>query len=256
MIIMSIIPIPAFKDNYIWLIQHQQFAVVMDPGDAQPVLNKLDQQQLTLTAILITHHHADHCAGISQLLQHQPVPVYGPALENIPHRSHPCSEANTIELFNQQLYLQIIDIPGHTSGHIGYYADGILFCGDTLFTGGCGRLFEGSANELYNSLNKLAVLPDETLIYCGHEYTLKNLQFALTVEPNNVFLQQRYQQTLALRAQHLPTVPAPLSLEKLTNPFLRAHLPHVKTATEQHCQQRLDTPVSVFEQLRIWKDQF
>lgn len=254
----DLIPIPAFKDNYIWLMRshNQQYAAIVDPGDAAPVLEALKQYQATLSAILITHHHWDHTNGINQLLEHYSVPVFGPANETIPGLTHPLKENDHIELPNLSLDLQVLDIPGHTKGHIAYYNQDSLFCGDTLFTAGCGRLFEGTAEQMLNSLTKLAALPGNTRVYCGHEYTQNNLGFAKAVEPENPDIAQRIAQVANLRAQNLPTVPSTIEEEKRTNPFLRCDIPAVINAVEQYAGHKLKNPVEVFVSLRKWKDGF
>ncbi len=254
----KILPISAFKDNYIWLItiEGKKNGIVVDPGDATPVLNALKTKQITLSAILLTHHHGDHTDGVKELLKHYPVPVYGPAHDNIPTVTHLLNDNDQINFPELNLSLRAIDIPGHTRGHIALANDEMLFCGDTLFTGGCGRLFEGTAEQLFTSLNKLAALPDNTAVYCGHEYTQNNLRFAHAVEPNNVDLQQRMITTKELRDANLPTVPSTILLEKKTNPFLRCHVPAVIKAAEQYAGHPLKDAVSVFACLRRWKDSF
>ncbi len=254
----KIIPVRAFKDNYIWLITHpnKKHALVVDPGDAVPVLTALKQLQLTPSAILITHYHWDHTNGIEKLLEHYPeLPVFGPTKE-MPGISNPVTGGDSLTWPELGLTFEVVDIPGHTLGHIAYYGHRIVFCGDTLFTGGCGRIFEGTASQLYQSLLRLAKLPDETNVYCGHEYTESNLRFAHAVEPHNPSLQQRIQDTQALRRKDLPTVPATLQLEKQTNPFLRCMIPEVKTAAENYAKQSLENPLAVFTALREWKNKF
>jgi hydroxyacylglutathione hydrolase len=254
----DITPISAFKDNYIWLIRNsnQQACVVVDPGDAEPVIATLQQTNLTLTAILITHHHRDHSGGINQLLARFSVPVFGPARETIVGVTHPLTENQQVNLLALNLHFNVINIPGHTHGHIAYYGHGALFCGDTLFTGGCGRLFEGTAEQMCHSLHKLAALPNDTDVYCGHEYTQSNLQFARVVEPSNTYLLKRIEQTQALRSKNLPTVPAKISAEKLTNPFLRCDIPTIIHAAEQQAGKKLKNAVEVFACLREWKNNF
>ncbi len=253
---MNIVPLQTFHDNYIWMIMHpgNNSCVVVDPGLADPVLLALHTQQLTLAGILITHHHWDHTNGIESLLAEHPVPVFGPATEEIPCITDPLREGDIIEINALDLRFHILDIPGHTRGHIAYYGHSLLFSGDTLFTGGCGRLFEGTAQQMHTSLQKLAALPEDTLVYCGHEYTQANLRFAQKVEPENLELRNRVISTQQLRMQNLPTVPALLSLEKATNPFLRTHLQTVKTAAEQFTGKDLKDPVEVFAAIRHWKD--
>lgn len=253
---LSIIPIPAFKDNYIWLLRKpSQFScVVIDPGAAAPVLNYLAEFSLTLSAILLTHHHVDHCGGVSELLQHYPVPVYGPADDAIAAITHPLAAGDSVNLAVLNSQFNVMHVPGHTHGHIAYYGHGLLFCGDTLFLGGCGRVFEGTPQQMYQSLCALAALPEDYLVYCAHEYTEANLRFARLVEPDNSFICERIRQAALLRGQGKPTVPAALRLEKMTNPFLRCHLPPVRTAVARHTGRFLEQPAEVFAALRSWKD--
>jgi len=222
--------IPAFSDNYFWLLHNQQQAVVVDPGAAAPVINKLQQHNLQLCAILITHHHADHTGGLSKLLQNAAVPVYGPANKSITNITHSLHQGDTVHISELDADFEILEIPGHTADHIAYYGDRRLFCGDTLFCGGCGRLFEGTPEQMYHSLQKLAALPSDTHVYCAHEYTLANLNFALSVDNENLQLQQRLRQTEQLRQSGLITVPSTLADEIATNPFLRCHTPALKQA--------------------------
>jgi hydroxyacylglutathione hydrolase len=255
---LSIIPIPAFKDNYIWLLinNKNQHAIIADPGDATPVIKQLETMGLILSAILITHHHADHCGGLDILTRQFSIPVYGPEAENIIHVNQPVREGNTVTIPHCDISFSVLDIPGHTRGHIAYYSPGMVFCGDTLFTAGCGRLFEGTAEQMYHSLSKLCQYPDDTLIYCGHEYTSANLQFAQAVEPTNNDILERIKATNSLRLQGLPSVPAPLALEKRTNPFLRCQVKEVIEAAEKQAGNSLNNPVSVFSTLRNWKNSF
>lgn len=257
---LNISPISAFRDNYIWLITQPDnpYAVVVDPGEAQPVLSTLAARQLQLAAILVTHHHYDHCGGVPTLLQHHSAPVFGPAHESVPMLdvNHPVTKTERVYIDPMKLEFAVLDIPGHTRGHIAFWGHGFLFCGDTLFTGGCGRVFEGTTDQMYESLTQLASLPNETAVYCGHEYTEANLKFAQQVEPDNQKLRDRLQQVTALRAQQLPTVPATLLLEKQTNPFLRCHLPTVKIAAEHYAGRKLQQPAEVFAVIREWKNSF
>lgn len=257
----SLTPLPAFNDNYIWLLEYAGHALVVDPGEAEPVIRVLQQRNLVLSAILITHHHGDHTGGINKLLRHAPdAVVYGPANENIPSRNVAVKQDETLHIAALNLTCKVLDIPGHTSGHVGYYSipDGcppLLFCGDTLFSMGCGRLFEGTPAQMVSSLGKLTSLPPATLICCAHEYTLSNARWALTVEPENPALLARYDQALQQRADHLPTVPTSLQTELATNPFLRTREPDVVHAVTAYAKTPLATPVDVFACLREWKNQ-
>ena len=254
---LTFIPIPALKDNYIWLIVHMNnhHCLMIDPGDAAPVLAILKTKRLNPIGILLTHHHRDHTGGVANLLKNYNIPVFGPAQEKIACVTNPVfNHHECISFETMQINLQVLKISGHTHGHIAYYGHGALFCGDTLFTGGCGRVFEGTMPEMYAALNLLAALPESTQIYCGHEYTAENLKFALMVEPKNIALQQRMKETTALRAANRPTVPSTLALEKATNPFLRCHQSSVKEAAQAHCGHHLLTPVMVFNILREWKN--
>ncbi len=249
-------PISAFKDNYIWVIHNQSHAVVVDPGEAEVVIAFLEQHGLTLCAILITHHHADHVGGNEALTQRYKVPVYGPAAEIIPCMSQAVREGNTIELKELALTLQVFDIPGHTAGHIAYYTESMVFCGDTLFGCGCGRLFEGTAAQMYTSLSRLGRLPPTTRVYCAHEYTLSNIAFALHVEPDNADLLARAATDRDHIAYQQPTLPSSIALELATNPFLRCHLPHFHRYAQQMSDQAVDSDVDVFSILRTLKNKF
>ncbi len=251
----KISPIPAYSDNYIWLIQfgdHQ--AVVIDPGDAAPVQKALQQQGLQLAAILVTHNHWDHVNGIEALLQHQQVPVYGPASRQTPGLSHPCIAGECIQI--NELNLEVMEVPGHTQDHIAFYGHQALFCGDTLFAAGCGRLLGGSAEQLYDSLKKISELPIDTYVYCTHEYTLSNLKFAQAVEPGNPQIMQRVATETEKRQQGRPTLPSTLRFELATNPFLRCQSDEVKTSAENFSAKTLPSPAQVFKTLRYWKDGF
>lgn len=253
----QIIPIPALKDNYIWLIVgSNQQAVVVDPGDAAPVLKTLNQYGLSLAAILVTHHHWDHTNGIDELLQHHSVPVFSSQQDKVSGVNHFVGQDDEVNLSKQGLSFRVIEIPGHTLGHLAYYGHGVVFTGDTLFTGGCGRLFEGTAEQMCTSLNKLKALPEDTLVYCGHEYTENNLRFALAVEPNNPHLLQRSNKIKELRSKNQPTVPATIEEEKQTNPFLRCEIPEVIKAAEKFAGRPLKNPVEVFTVIREWKNNF
>jgi len=256
----TIIPIPAFTDNYIWLVREGAFAAVVDPGDAGPVLAYLEREGLTLTAIVNTHHHGDHVGGNAALLARFAVPVYGPARETIPGRTHALAEGDEIAVPGPELALRVLDVPGHTAGHIAYVGASqqppVAFVGDTLFAGGCGRLFEGTPAQMSASLGKLAALPGDTLAYCAHEYTLANLRFALAVEPGNAALRERLAREQAKRDRGVPTVPSSIADERATNPFLRADIPAVAAAAETHAGRKLRDAVETFAVLREWKNTF
>lgn len=256
----SIIPIPAFADNYIWLLREDGKAAVVDPGDAAPVVAHLERAGLELAAIINTHHHGDHVGGNRALLARWPVPVFGPARESIPGVTCTLAEGDAITLPGIGLTLSVLDIPGHTAGHIAFVGQvsggPVVFCGDTLFTGGCGRLFEGTPAQMVDSLSKLAALPVDSRIFCGHEYTLANLRFADAVEPANVLLRQRRLREQAKRDQGEPTVPSTIAEELATNPFLRVDEPAVRAAAERHAGRVLPDRIAVFAEVRAWKNAF
>ncbi|MBA2352036.1 MAG: hydroxyacylglutathione hydrolase [Burkholderiales bacterium] len=251
---MKIVPLAAFQDNYIWLLRKGEHAVVVDPGDAEPVLSYLGHEKLRLAAIINTHHHRDHVGGNARLLDFFRVPVYGPRDEAIATLTHPLQAEDVIDFPELALHLTVLSIPGHTAGHIAYVGPGILFCGDTLFAGGCGRLFEGSPEQMVDSLNKLARLPAATQVYCGHEYTLANLSFARIVDPDNIELATREKAARALRAQNRPTLPSNIALENATNPFLRCTTPAVIASVNAYAGRTLAGATEVFAALRQWKD--
>ena len=255
-------PIPAFNDNYIWMLHmyDSKDVIVVDPGDAKPVEDKLEQEQLNLAGILITHHHFDHTGGISELSRHRSIPIYGPENQSIEGITHALSDGDTIEILGYPVH--IIATPGHTLDHISYYTEHgkngcpTLFCGDTLFVAGCGRLFEGTPTQMHKSLSRLAQLPGDTNIYCAHEYTQSNLRFALEVEPDNTTLLSQITNTSLLRKKNKPTVPTTLKQELATNPFLRSDQPEVVRAASQRASLKNPTPVEVFSVIRKWKDNY
>jgi hydroxyacylglutathione hydrolase len=257
--ILQATPVPAFKDNYIWLIHglHDPTRVAaVDPGDAEPVLAALEAQSLTLDTILVTHHHRDHTGGVGRLKDRFAVPVIGPAGETIPELTRSVAGSQRVALAELGLEFRVLDIPGHTRGHIAFVGAGAVFCGDTLFSAGCGRLFEGTPGQMLRSLNLLRELPGETRVHCGHEYTLNNLRFARTVEPENGEI-RRYMETAgALRSSGRPTLPSTMELEIGVNPFLRCREPSVQQAAERHAGRALDDEVAVFAEIRKWKDGF
>lgn len=252
----QVVPIPAFKDNYLWLIHNGTHAAVVDPGDAAPVLDYLTQHRLQLAAILVTHHHPDHIGGLALLTSKFDVPVYGPAGENIARLTHKLKEGDAITLPKLGSRFTVLDIPGHTAGHIAYLGDGRLFCGDTLFAGGCGRVFEGTMPQMRASLNKIKNLTGDTLVYCAHEYTLSNLKFARAVEPANAKLAAREETDKATRAANQPTVPSRIAVERDTNPFLRWDAPEVIATASQRLGKPNPDPDEVFTAIREWKNSF
>ncbi|MFB9133432.1 hydroxyacylglutathione hydrolase [Vibrio olivae] len=246
--------IPAFNDNYIWLIENnQQSCAVVDPGDAKPVLDYLEDNDLALDAILITHHHNDHTGGVAELVRHFPkAQVVGPKNDPVSSLNLSVSGGDQIELFGEVFF--VLDLAGHTLGHIGYVGDGKLFCGDVLFSAGCGRVFEGSMAQMHDSLSKLEKLPEETLVYCAHEYTASNVAFALAVEPDNQLLHKYRDEVNRLRAQNHPTLPTTIRQEKWINPFLRVDQPSVMKSVSNRTLKT--DPLSIFTALREWKNEF
>ena len=252
----QVTPIPAFQDNYLWLLDNGRTAAVVDPGDAEPVLRHLQTHQLALSAILVTHHHGDHIGGVADLLARYQVPVFGPAGEDIPDLTFRLREGDSITVPGLGLAFSVLDVPGHTAGHIAYVGNGMLFCGDTLFACGCGRLFEGTAAQMAASLAKLAALPGDTRVYCAHEYTLANIRFAEAVEPGNSALRERKVREIQKREKGIPTLPSSIALECDTNPFLRGTAPEVVAAAERAAGRKLRQPQEVFGALREWKNHF
>jgi hydroxyacylglutathione hydrolase len=256
---MQLIPLPAFSDNYIWLLQDQQRLLVVDPGDAAAVLNWMaERPSVQLDTILVTHHHADHTGGLLELVQATGALVYGPSLEKLPVTHMPVVGGD--KLTWGAMTLNVMDVPGHTLGHVAYWAQPahqapLLFCGDTLFSAGCGRLFEGSPAQMLDSLDRLSALPDDTRVCCAHEYTLSNLKFALAVEPGNAALQAYAAQCRLQREQLQPTLPVDLLTERAINPFLRIRQAAVRQRINEHGATVADD-VSAFAALRQWKNEF
>ncbi len=257
---LTITPIPAFSDNYIWALHDTSrgaSAVVVDPGDAAPVEMFLKRNDLELSAILITHHHADHTGGVAALTANRAIPVFGPANERIAGVTQPLREGDAVSLPQMlDATLGVIELPGHTLGHIAYVSREFVFCGDTMFAAGCGRLFEGTPAQMYASLAKLASLAPDTRVYCTHEYTLSNLRFALVVDPDNESLQRRAFDEKEKRERNAPTLPSTIQLEKETNPFLRCHTDALLTSASRFLSQRVVDPVAAFAAIRTWKDNF
>lgn len=257
---MVLIPLPAFADNYIWLLHHQHRALVVDPGDAQPVLQWLQSHPgVQLDRILVTHHHADHTGGLQALVQATGASVSGPAMEKLPVSCEAVSEGHAFEWGPWSWH--VIDVPGHTAGHVAYWGQAqgespLLFCGDTLFSAGCGRLFEGTAAQMLDSLDRLAALPADTRVCCAHEYTLSNLRFARVVEPDNTELARHESTCIARRSKGQPTLPATLGQELMINPFLRSRHAAVRRALQQLPGATSGDDAHFFGLLREWKNQF
>lgn len=255
---LSVLTVPAFDDNYLWLIHDGQDAVAVDPGDATAILAALEKHHLSLSAILLTHHHADHVGGVPGLLARFKVPVYGPRSPAIRTVTERVGEGDTITLAHPAVEFRVTEVPGHTLDHLAYYQAqaGWLFCGDTLFAGGCGRLFEGTPAQMSASLSRLAALPEETAVYCAHEYTLANLRFAAMAEPGNVELQERILREQAKRSRGEATVPSTIALENATNPFLRCREPAIvaQLITAGKLAASPVDPVESFRALREWKN--
>ncbi|QLG88632.1 hydroxyacylglutathione hydrolase [Chitinibacter bivalviorum] len=247
---LNISAIPIYEDNYIWVLHQGSKAIAVDPGEAAPLQAWLRQHQCTLEGVLITHHHGDHTGGLHALV-HADLPIYGPAA--IAHINRPLQGGESLTLLGENF--TVFATPGHTLDHLSYYGAGALFCGDTLFSAGCGRLFEGTAAQMFASLQQLASLPSETKLCCTHEYTLSNLRFALAVEPNNRALQTRYDQVCALRAAGQMSLPSTLAIELASNPFLRCEQAEVVAAARAH-NANIANAVDTFAALRQWKDHF
>lgn len=254
---MEIVRLRAFTDNYIWGLRHQGRLAVVDPGEARPVLDHLAHSGDQLSAILLTHHHNDHVGGVAELCAGRNITVFGPAAENISGITHPLAGGESIQVPGIDTELRVLSVPGHTRGHLAYYRPGQLFCGDTLFTLGCGRLFEGSPAQMWQSLSALAALPGDTQAYCAHEYTSMNLPFALEVEPGNPRLQARAVRLREQIAAGTPTVPMLLSEELETNVFLRPRMPEVVATARRHSgNSELQSEIQVFAALREWRNNY
>lgn len=264
---LSVSAISAFQDNYIWLLANNKQAVVVDPGQAEPVARVLAERELELTTILITHHHYDHTGGVKALLKQWPnAKVYAPSSEPLPAAAAiAVSDNEVVSVPELGLEFTVLSVPGHTLGHIAFYSSQgitgnetapLLFCGDTLFSGGCGRLFEGTPEQMFYSLARLADLPDNTAVYCTHEYTQSNLAFCHAVEPNNAELQVYLQKVAKLRQQGVPSLPSSIAQEKAINVFLRTHMAGVAAKVQAYTGLELNENIKVFAALRRWKDDF
>ena len=255
---LEIIPLPALKDNYIWLLKNKisRHVAIIDPSETKPVLDKIKSESLIPIAILITHHHWDHVGGILGIIKQYDIPVYTPKTESVTGSTDLVSEGDIVALPELNINLEILDVPGHTSGAIAYYTNSIVFSGDTLFAGGCGRIFEGTSSQMYASLTKFKTLPANTLLYCGHEYTVKNLKFAASIEPQNTFIHKRLEHAQRSRKSNRPTVPTTLLEESRSNPFLRCEEPNVISAASDFFGKNLNNAVDVFTAIRQWKDNF
>lgn len=257
---------PAFRDNYLWLIVDStgSRAVVVDPGDAGAIERALEAASLSLDAILLTHHHADHTGGVARLVARHGCPVYGPRADPIQGIDHPLGDGDRVGLPEFDIDFEVMAVPGHTLGHIAYYGNrlgdddprGVLFCGDTLFAAGCGRLFEGTPEQMHRSLERLAALPQDTLVYCAHEYTLSNLAFAHAAEPGAGAVAARLAEARTVREREIPTVPSAIGIERQTNPFLRTDSPAVIARLAERGVGSDAGPVERFAALRAWKDEF
>lgn len=253
---LSIDAIPTLESNYVWALHDGRHALLVDPGEAAPPLDWLDENELQLAALLITHHHWDHTDGIDAILARHPVPVYGPEDRRIPQVDRPLQEGDHVEIDAPRARFEILSVPGHTSIHLAYFGHRLVLCGDTLFSAGCGRLFEGTPAQMLASLDKLADLPADTRVYCAHEYTVANCRFALAVEPDNEDLQAHFRGAETLREKGEATLPSSIGAERRFNPFLRTREPNLIKAVQEHDPGCGQEPVEVFAALRRWKDEF
>jgi hydroxyacylglutathione hydrolase len=253
---LQIWPIPVFSDNYVWVLERDgsDRVAVVDPGEAEPVIRALDERGLTVAAVLLTHHHQDHIGGLADVVRRFGPPVYGSASDGIEGVDHPVAAGDTVALADLDVSFDVVALPGHTLNHVGYLGDGVALVGDTLFAGGCGRVFEGTFEQMYDSLTGLAALPDDTKAYCAHEYTVANLRFARLVEPDNEALADRLEAARTARDEGLPTVPSTIGYERATNPFLRCTEPAVVGAAERRAERPLEPGAEVFGVIRSWKD--
>lgn len=251
---LTIEAIPAFTDNYIWAVHDDRDCVLVDPGDASGPLEFLRRRGLALSGLLLTHHHADHVGGVDEILARHPAPAWGPDDPRMPEATRTVREGDRVEIERPGLSLAVLETPGHTRSHIVFHGDGMLFCGDTLFSAGCGRLFEGDAHQMQASLDKLAALDDATRVYCAHEYTEDNCRFALKVEPDNPDLREHSERTSALRARGEITLPTRLGDERRFNPFLRTRSAGVVESARAREPGLRPAPGEVFRVIRAWKD--
>jgi hydroxyacylglutathione hydrolase len=253
---LSLLPLPILVDNYVWLLKSEDdLAVVVDPGAAEPVLG-LIEQGLRIAAILVTHHHPDHLDGLPSILRAHPTPVYAPHDSRIAQVTHRVEDGDRVEIAEMDLSFQVIAVPGHTLSHVAYYDGARVFCGDTLFSLGCGRLFEGTPGQMLDSLDRLAALPAETAVCCAHEYTESNARFALHVDPHNPALMRRSQAVSELRRRQRPSLPSTIGSERECNPFLRIDSPALRAAVANRTLEKTGDRIARFAELRRWKDEF
>ena len=252
----EVVPLRAFNDNYIWTLCDATHAIVVDLGDAKLVLSYLTAEKLELAAIVTTHHHADHIGGVKELIKNRQIPVYGPHDPRVPDATQRLKEGESITLPHFGVHLKVMEVPGHTSSHIAYYGADMLFCGDTMFAAGCGRLFEGTPAQMHDSLSKFMRLPDHTRVYCAHEYTLANIRFARTADPDNTTLADWEARARAMREVDAPTVPSTIGLERAGNPFVRCTESAIIASASQHAGKPLNDAISVLAAIREWKNKF